>query len=378
MHAAGEPLAESVAGPADQPTEPTPGSTADLAILYEIATLSKRWRSMEAVLDLTLDKATRLLGAEIAVLYLSDAFGETAQSDAQDAGDDAGDVVDMLQARAARGVRLSKVCQRLAPGGNGEQRAAAGAIDPNTAALVWSAASGEPLPFPDILGGYPVQAALGVPIRSGHELLGWLYAALFRRRAFAPGEVTLFNVLADQVASTLEITQTWQHNRRQQTELAATNRQLAQVLAEVRHAYAQQEHLLQTIRELSTPVLQVARQTLLVPLIGAIDAERSERVKEAMLAAIGQSQARVVIMDITGVPTVDEQVAQTLIEAARAAQLLGARVVLCGITPRVAQVVVQLGLSLHMPTANDLQTALALALSIEGLAIVPSRVAVRL
>lgn len=100
------------------------------------------------------------------------------------------------------------------------------------------------------------------------------------------------------------------------------------------------------LAELSTPLVPISDQVLAMPLVGALDRARAERVVETLLHGISSSGARAAILDITGVPMVDTQVADTLIRAAKGVQLLGAQVVLTGIRPEVAQTLVTLGADL--------------------------------
>jgi ribose transport system substrate-binding protein len=118
------------------------------------------------------------------------------------------------------------------------------------------------------------------------------------------------------------------------------------------------------IQELSTPIIPVSDKILVLPLIGAIDSARAQQIMEDMLNAISSYQAAVLIIDITGVAVVDTGVAHYLLQAARAAQLLGTRVMLVGISPEVAQTVVQLGVDLSsIPTYSSLQFGLEQARS---------------
>lgn len=116
-----------------------------------------------------------------------------------------------------------------------------------------------------------------------------------------------------------------------------------------------------TIRELSAPIIPVAARVLVAPLIGAIDSTRAMTFTETVLTAVEQQRARIVILDITGVPVIDTQVAKVLIETADAVGLLGTQVILVGIRPEVAQTMVGLGIELHnLQTYRDLEQALTL------------------
>jgi rsbT co-antagonist protein RsbR len=107
------------------------------------------------------------------------------------------------------------------------------------------------------------------------------------------------------------------------------------------------------------PILPVSQDTLVMPLVGALDSTRLRDIQERALAAIKRSTARRLLLDITGLPMVDSQVAQGLSTVVQAARLLGAEVVLIGIRPEVAQAIVQLGIDLsNVVTMVDLQTAL--------------------
>ncbi|PDW00793.1 hypothetical protein A9Q02_21540 [Candidatus Chloroploca asiatica] len=117
------------------------------------------------------------------------------------------------------------------------------------------------------------------------------------------------------------------------------------------------------LAELSTPLLRISARTLVLPLIGAIDGARANRVVEHLLNAVEEQQASLVILDITGVPVVDTYVAGLMIQCARAIRLLGARMVLTGIRPDVAETLVTLGIDLgEIVTRASLQDGVRYAL----------------
>lgn len=117
------------------------------------------------------------------------------------------------------------------------------------------------------------------------------------------------------------------------------------------------------LAELSTPILRIAPGALVVPLVGSLDSHRAARVVESLLQSVEEQRAELVIVDITGVPIVDTQVANLLIQAARAARLLGSRTVLTGIRPDVAQTIVALGVDLgDIATLADLRAGISYAL----------------
>lgn len=99
-----------------------------------------------------------------------------------------------------------------------------------------------------------------------------------------------------------------------------------------------------SLLELSTPVLRVWNQILLLPMVGVIDTQRARQITERLLEAIAQHEARVTILDLTGVPVLDTSVAQHLMKTIDAARLLGSRVVMTGISPEGAQTLTKLGI----------------------------------
>jgi rsbT co-antagonist protein RsbR len=112
----------------------------------------------------------------------------------------------------------------------------------------------------------------------------------------------------------------------------------------------------EAIRELSTPVLQIRDRLLLLPIIGVIDTHRARLITDGLLRSIRTTRAKVVVMDVTGVATIDSKVANHLIQTVIAAGLMGASVIVTGLSSDVAQALVSLGLDLaKLTTAGDLQ-----------------------
>ncbi len=117
------------------------------------------------------------------------------------------------------------------------------------------------------------------------------------------------------------------------------------------------------LRELSTPLIPITDDVLIMPLIGRVDSQRAQMIMEALLEGVAQHQADLVILDITGVSVVDTQVAQAFIQAAQAVRLLGAQVMMTGIQPQIAQTLVHLGVDLGgIQTQSSLQAGIAAAL----------------
>jgi rsbT co-antagonist protein RsbR len=115
----------------------------------------------------------------------------------------------------------------------------------------------------------------------------------------------------------------------------------------------------QAIRELSTPVLQIRERMLLLPIIGVIDTQRARLITESLLLSIRANRAKVAVMDVTGVATIDSKVANHLLQTVAAARLMGALVIVTGLTSEVAQSLVTLGIELStLNTVGDLQGGL--------------------
>ncbi len=112
----------------------------------------------------------------------------------------------------------------------------------------------------------------------------------------------------------------------------------------------------EAIRELSTPVLQVRERLLILPIIGLIDPQRARQLTEQLLQGIRSNRAKVVVMDITGVPSIDVNVANYLVQTVDAARLMGATLIVTGLSPEIAQTLVVIGVDLgKMETVGDLQ-----------------------
>jgi rsbT co-antagonist protein RsbR len=113
------------------------------------------------------------------------------------------------------------------------------------------------------------------------------------------------------------------------------------------------------LRELSTPVLPVRERLLILPIIGVLDGERARQLTEQLLRGIRTHRAKVVVIDITGAPEVDETVANHLVQTVDASRLMGAIVIITGLSPTIAQTLVTIGVDLSkMYTIGDLQGGL--------------------
>jgi rsbT co-antagonist protein RsbR len=130
----------------------------------------------------------------------------------------------------------------------------------------------------------------------------------------------------------------------------------------------------EAIRELSTPVLQVRERLLILPIIGLIDPQRARQLTEQLLHGIRMNRAKVVVIDITGVAAMDANVANHLVLTVEAARLLGATVIVTGLSPEIAQTLVKIGVDLgKMNTVGDLQGGIEEAERLLGYKVFPIR-----
>jgi rsbT co-antagonist protein RsbR len=128
----------------------------------------------------------------------------------------------------------------------------------------------------------------------------------------------------------------------------------------------------EAIRELSTPVLQVRERLLILPIIGVIDPQRTRQLTEQLLRGIRTNRAKVVVIDITGVAALDSVVANHLVQTVEASRLLGAHIIVTGLSPEIAQTLVTIGVDLgKMNTVGDLQGGIEEAERLLGYKVVP-------
>jgi len=140
------------------------------------------------------------------------------------------------------------------------------------------------------------------------------------------------------------------------TELEEENRLRREELEQLARAQ-------EVIRELSTPVIEIWRGVLILPLIGVIDEARGQQIMEQLLATVVRTGANTVILDITGVPEIDTSVADRLLKAMAASALLGTDSILTGVSPANAQTLVRLGVDFEqVDTARTLEAGLRRAL----------------
>jgi PAS domain S-box-containing protein len=151
--------------------------------------------------------------------------------------------------------------------------------------------------------------------------------------------------------------------RRMQTELEARVKkrtgELARSNDSLKGELARRQQAEEAIRALSTPVLPVRERLLILPLIGIVDSNRALQLTEQLLTSIRTFRAKAVVIDITGVPVVDSRVANHLLQTVEAARLMGAMVIVTGISPEIAQTLVRIGIDLsRLLTRTDLMGGL--------------------
>ncbi|MCP4543807.1 MAG: GAF domain-containing protein [Chloroflexi bacterium] len=210
--------------------------------------------------------------------------------------------------------------------------------------------------------GEPVRSWLGVPMMLGDQVLGVINVQSYDIPfLYGKDQRDLLVSIANQAAVTLKNVQVMENLEQRIQERTA---ELSQILKE--QEQLQQEVIdaqKQALQELSTPIIPIMEQIIVMPLIGSIDTMRARDITRSLLAGIRHHQAKVVILDITGVPIVDSGVASYLNRTIQAARLKGAHTIVTGISEAVAETIVELGIDwTGIETLPDLQTGLRSAL----------------
>ncbi|HEX3277876.1 MAG TPA: CHASE3 domain-containing protein [Thermoleophilaceae bacterium] len=175
------------------------------------------------------------------------------------------------------------------------------------------------------------------------------------------GEVAQLGSTFNTMAEALESNRTALERGAQ--ELRRTNAELDARAGELAEAYRDLEvSKEQSILALSTPALEIDAQTLLLPLIGEVSRERAQQIKQRLLDAVRERRSRFVVLDVTGVPSLDTDTARLLVEIIEAARLLGASLALTGVSGELAAALVNLGIDPHqLTTRADLRAGVAWA-----------------
>ncbi|WP_438020108.1 PAS domain S-box protein [Sorangium sp. So ce315] len=167
--------------------------------------------------------------------------------------------------------------------------------------------------------------------------------------------------LEDQLRQSIERLETYAE------ELEGKNRMLAEENAERERTASVLRQQREAIRALSTPIIQAWEGVLVLPIIGALDSGRATQIMEKLLGEIVRTQAHFAVLDLTGVEDVDAPTVDHLLQVARAASLLGSRCLVSGVSPRVAQAIVELGSDARtFETFGELEDALRHALRVSG------------
>jgi anti-anti-sigma regulatory factor/GAF domain-containing protein len=352
---------------------------AELSALYEVSSIPTSLISYEKLGQLVMDKVTRLMSAPIALLYQ---WNDDDQS---------------LRLWAARGVPMAEI-EGLSP----EAEAIGRALDEGQAVTLEGVDAVRTLGV--LSADYSTPQGLCLPIRSGTSVRALLLAFRLTDSPFTRTDRSLFNVLTERVGTALEtlhlFAETEQQRRELEEEIAERKRaeealeeayaeiekrveertaELQREIVERKRAQEESAKLQQevieaqrrTLQELSTPIIPVMDRIIVMPLIGGIDEMRARDITRALLAGIRQQRAKVVILDITGVPLVDSDVADHLNKTIQAARLKGARTIITGVSDAVAETIVDLGIDWSdIVTLSDLQTGLIAALRGLGFRVV--------
>ncbi len=230
-----------------------------------------------------------------------------------------------------------------------------GRVMSSCCSLVIDTASSEYQHFSDVVEARwnGARTLVGVPLLSRDAVLGVLVLSSPQPDACSANDLALLERVASVAAVVLE-------NARLLSRIKERTRELESLSS-------RQVALLDTIAVMSSPVVPIAPGVLVMPIVGALDATRSGRFIEAMLKEISEHQARVVIIDVTGMAVVDASAASHLVQAARAAAMLGSEVVLVGIAPEAARLMVEQGLDLgDIVTRSTLELGFSYALGKTG------------
>jgi anti-anti-sigma regulatory factor len=221
---------------------------------------------------------------------------------------------------------------------------------------------------------FPTRAELVIPLHVGDQIYGALDIHSLQLEAFSEGDVHILEGIGGNIANALEGALLFEERKRTAERLevayAEVEKRVEERTAELQHEIAERERLQQevidaqqrAIQELTTPIIPVMERIIIVPLIGSIDSARARDMMRMLLEGIKRHRAKIVILDITGVPLVDSGVADHLNKTIQAARLRGAHTIVSGISDAVAETIVDLGLDWNsIETVANLQKGLRAA-----------------
>jgi rsbT co-antagonist protein RsbR len=214
--------------------------------------------------------------------------------------------------------------------------------------------------------GWPVDRFIPERFRSGHveHVRRFGQSNVTKRSMGALGEIFGLRANGEEFPIEASISQVEASGRRYYTVILRD-------ITERKQAEATIARQAQEILEVSTPVVQMWEGVIAAPLIGTLDSQRTEQFMERLLERIVETNSPVALVDITGVPTIDTQTAQHLVETVTAVRMLGAQVVLTGVRPTLAQTLVHLGIDLsHIITRSSLSAGFRVALDILELEVI--------
>jgi anti-anti-sigma regulatory factor/HAMP domain-containing protein len=185
-----------------------------------------------------------------------------------------------------------------------------------------------------------------------------------------------FDSMADQLAASHRSLA--EKVQQRTAELEAEHTALQDALTSLQASTAERERLLATLAQLQNPVIPVIEGVVVAPIVGQLNTQRLEQLQQTLLDTVASTRARVALLDITGVPALDEHDAARLLQVGHALRLLGAMAILVGVRPEVAQTLVVQGTNIdNICTAIDLQRGIDVALRIVQRKIVTADVPLR-
>ncbi len=303
--------------------------TAQIRTLLEISRDISQLRGLDDILKIIVDHVKEALGSDIAAFAtLDEQVGTTSW-------------------KAMAGYRTDSYKTAVfAPG----QGTAGRAVASRKTVVLEGIGENPDLPAEEFTIHTPeaIRNAIGVPVIKSDRVVGVLIAGYRSQRTFSEPQIRLAEAIAAHAAVAVE-------NSRLFTELSILNERLVDA----------DRTKTELIAELSTPVMPIWEHVLFVPIIGTLNAERAKQVTDALLKKTAGGGAEIVLLDITGVRTVDTDAAQHLRNTIAAVRVLGARCIITGIGAAVAHTIVRLGINLEgVKTRRKLSDGLQLALEL--------------